>query len=331
MSTLAVFTAHDLSPGEATIESVTKSISTAVQRFYADVNLLRTVKSGSATAEITGKFQGHVQQRACLASLDHMTVLLANYDSPPIAAEHPSASATVSVEMRTRPLSSACRRRLNGVALDGTDGMALDGGGRRLDGIVGGAELQVGSLDSNFDMLMPWVDRNTVLQQVHDTSDFGDYGALFNGTNASDYDLRVWLPRRPISSGACIIDKHCAGPDPSNPIGGQCVGKTCMCPIPWAGPGCKKQLGCSFWEESSGWGETTCVLDANLSESYSDKYVCSCQGVGSLDLVVVQNAVKVKKKAVFFAIRGINFSEMMHYFSWDTFLRYPHVYAVSSK
>ena len=189
--------------------------------------------------------------------------------------------------------------------------------------------VDAGSFGPQFDALMPWVERSSLLVQAEEGS--ASYQMVINGTdnmigNASDFDLRVWLPRKRISSGACIVDRHCRGPDPANPVGGECVGRTCMCPLPWVGPGCKKLLACSFWESTSGWGDNTCALDINLTNA--DRFVCACLGVGSLDLVVVQRAVQVKKKAPFLAIRAVNWSDILHYFSWETFLAYPHVFGL---
>lgn len=119
------------------------------------------------------------------------------------------------------------------------------------------------------------------------------------------------------------MDRHCRGPDPSNPVDGKCIGRTCFCPFPWSGPGCSRRLTCEYWEHVRGWGDTLCELDLALTSLASDSFVCSCRGVGTLDLIVVQKQIRVSKPKPLFSIRAINWGDILHYFTWETFLRYP--------
>ena len=76
--------------------------------------------------------------------------------------------------------------------------------------------------------------------------------------------------------------------------------------------------------QNLGWGSTRCALDLSLVTG--NHFVCVCSAIGSVDLVVVEKHVSFPKKAVLFSFRSINWSDIMHYFSWGTFKKYPQVF-----
>ena len=55
-------------------------------------------------------------------------------------------------------------------------------------------------------------------------------------------------------------------------------------------------------------------------------FVCKCDTAGSIDLIVIEQKVRVTKRQVFISFRSFSFADAAHYFSWETFKRYPQVF-----
>ena len=146
-----------------------------------------------------------------------------------------------------------------------------------------------------------------------------------NCTSGASSNMNVWLPRKTLPSSPCILNKHCKGADPAV-VAGRCINYRCYCNFPYSGLGCSKRLECKLWEREAGWEATDgvqsrCTLDEQRSTD--SLFVCKCDTAGSIDLIVIEQRVVVPKGQVFFSFRSFSWADAAHYFSWDTFKRYP--------
>ena len=68
----------------------------------------------------------------------------------------------------------------------------------------------------------------------------------------------------------CVRDSQCSGPPSwSPPVAGTCGNGRCVCPLPWTGYSCHRQLQCHLYTADLGWDSGPCAFDPTLSTSGS--------------------------------------------------------------
>ena len=131
-------------------------------------------------------------------------------------------------------------------------------------------------------------------------------------TTVLEDGMVVWLPKATLSrTPSCVLDSQCDGRGVTEaPVAGTCVDNHCVCPSPYAGPFCDRTLECGWYEDTSGWQESTlCALDASRgSEQY---HACVCNLTGSFDVLVVETAHVPLEPAKLIGISPIDLSQAL--------------------
>jgi hypothetical protein len=110
----------------------------------------------------------------------------------------------------------------------------------------------------------------------------------------------------------CVRDSQCSGPPNwSPPVAGTCSNGRCVCPLPWTGHSCHRELQCHLYAEGLGWDTAACSLDASLT--VGGRYGCRCNRTGSFDLMVVEQSLSPMRPKPLVGIQPINLAADLAY------------------
>ena len=102
-------------------------------------------------------------------------------------------------------------------------------------------------------------------------------GVLQPSANTDMQPVVLDLPNT-LSTGGykakCVRDSQCSGPANWSPrVAGTCSNGRCVCPLPWTGHSCHRQLQCHLYAGTLGWDSDACAFDPALS-AHSGSFGC---------------------------------------------------------